>query len=189
MSESVTLVLDHTVAGDDVEALARREGWRLRADTPRGHDVLASRHYAAGDDTSVLHGEDHNGRYRFLQIDGADASAVAQAVTGALSCVSPTQVLSRIREGDPRTCIRTAGMLMRVRPDAFDAAHYDALCSLLTHDDVPVRRAGIRAAYGCQWPQLVTFVREQLERKQRPQPGLEALLAWLQSPEMGEEAP
>ena len=186
MSEAVTLVLDHTVAGQEVEALAGQHGWRLTGDTPRGHDVLASRRYAVGDDTTVLHGEDHNGRYRFLHVEGAEATAVADVVTDALPCVSAEQAVARIREGDARTCIRTAGMLMRLQPEAFDPDHFETLCMLLTHDETAVRRAGIRASYGCPWPQLLAFVRRQVQRKQRPQPGLEALLAWLQSPAMGD---
>jgi hypothetical protein len=183
MSAATFIVLDAETTTADVRRLARQRGWTPAGDTPRGHDVMASLRFRAGSDTDVWLGEDHTSGCRWIRIEGPSSLEVGGAIRNGVGWVRPNDVLSRLERADAVGCIRLAGQLAAVRPVQFDADHFDALRRLITHDEIPVRRAGIRSAFGCRWPQLAALVREQLQRKQRPQPGLEALLAWIDAPE------
>jgi hypothetical protein len=181
--EPVLIVLEPQVGASAVRELADRVGWQPAGATTRGFDVLASLRFAAPEETDLLYAEDHTADCRWIRIEGPRASSVELVVRGALPWVRREDVFARIAGGDPLECIRAAGPLSVMRPPYFDPSHYAALRKLLEHPEAAVRRAGVRAAFGCRWRQLRGLVDDLLKNEERPQPRLEALASWLDSPE------
>lgn len=173
------LVLAPSVTARDVRALAVSSGWTLVGDTPRAHLEMASRRFHTRDGTEVLEVEDHIGGVRSLRIAGPGADAVARACLAALPTERMEDLYAIAEAGDPVACIRVAGRLAAGRPAAFSAAHLRALQQLLTHTEPAVRRAGIRAAYGCRWPELRAWLGARMQAETRLRTAILGLVAWM----------
>lgn len=155
------LVLRDEVGLPAVLALAEVEGWELREETGRAHLVLASRRWSTPMGEEVTYVADHIGGTQWLRVSGLGAAASAERLRGRILCVAEDELLGVVLEEeppDPVQCVRVAAKLAAVRPDKADERHLAALRRLLEHPDVAVRRAGIRSAYGCGWPELRALV-------------------------------
>jgi hypothetical protein len=173
------VVLAESVSAHDVRAHADASGWMLVGDTPRAHLEMASRRFHTRDGTEVLEVEDHIGAVRSLRITGPSADAIARACEAALPTETPQALHAIVQRGDPVPCIRAAGRLAAGRPAAFDAAHLQAMQRLMTHPEPAVRRAGIRAAYGCRWPELRAWLGARMQVETRLRAAILGLVAWM----------
>lgn len=175
------LVLHDTVEAAAVLTIAETESWELREETDRAHLVLASRRWATTTGEQVTWVVDHPGGAQSLRVEGIWAAALVKRLREWLPCHDEKELLDAVlgsggSEPDPVACIRAASQLAALRPEQPNARHVVALERLLTHPADAVRRAGIRSAYGCRWPQLRTLVEQRMPVEKRLRPQLEALL-------------
>ncbi len=182
MSDGEVIILRDEVRLEQVLALAEIEGWTLRAETSRAHLVLASRRWATGDRAEVTYIADHPGGAQSLIITGAGADDVAQRLSQRLPCHDAADLLAVVldtEQPDPVACIRVASKLAACRPEASEPRHLAALERLLSHDATAVRRAGIRTAYTCAWPELRALVDRRLGLETRLVSQLQHLAQYL----------
>lgn len=178
-NDRIVLVLSVAVRAADVRAIAEARNWTREGDTPRAHLALASRRYRTPEGAEVLEIEDHNGGVRSLRISGPTRGELARALAGQLPTRSTDEIIATASSSDPVACIRAAGELAASRPARFDPPHLAALQRLLTHPEPAVRRAGIRAAYGCQWPELRRWLGARMQAETRLASALAALVSWI----------
>ncbi len=185
---SEVLVLRDEVGWSAVKVVADAQGWKLREETARAHLVLASQRWSTTSGEEVTYVADHPGGAQSLRITGVGASALAQRLRQWLPCHTEDELLAVVLDGDPPdpvACVRVASKLAACRPVRSDPRHVSALGRLLAHPEDAVRRAGIRSAYGCDWPELRTLIRERCRREPRLEPQLEELRAYLDELEEG----
>lgn len=159
------LVLRAEVGVADVRRVAADDGWELREQTTRAHLVLASRRWVTRDGTQITYVADHPGGAQSLRIEGKRAGSVARRLRERLPVHAEAELLAVVLEHDPPDplqCVRVASQLAACRPDVLEARHLRALERLISHPVVEVRRAGIRSAYSCRWPQLAELVERRL---------------------------
>lgn len=159
------IVLQDGVCVDEVLAIAAEQGWELREQTTRAHLVLASRRWITRDGLDVTHVADHPGGAQSLRIEGKRAGSLARRLRERLATHSESELLAAVLAApspDPVVCIRVASKLAACRPRQMAPRHLQALERLLSHPVVAVRRAGIRSAYTCRWPQLREIVGRRL---------------------------
>lgn len=162
--EREVVVLRDGVGVDELLALAEEQGWELREQTDRAHLVLASRRWVTRDGLQITHVADHPGGAQSLRIEGKRASGLARRVRERLPSHAIGELLDVVLGEDlpePVACVRVASKLAACRPSEVDPRHLRALERLLSHPEPTVRRAGIRSAYTCPWPEL----RELVERR------------------------
>lgn len=179
------LVLRDEVGAPAVLALADAEGWQLREETSRAHLVLASRRWVTTSGETVTYLIDHPGGAQSLRVEGTWAAALAKRLREWLQCQPEAELLDVVLAPagaggpDPIDCVRAASKLAAIRPEQLDARHMAALERLLSHPVDAVRRAGIRSAYGCRWPELRAVVERRRADEQRLAAQLDELRRYL----------
>jgi hypothetical protein len=184
---SHVLVLRDGVDAAAVLALADAEGWRLREETARAHLVLASRRWVTTSGEVVTWVVDHPGGASSLRIEGTGAAALTRRLRDRLPCHDEDELLAVVlsESADPVQLVRVASKLAACRPERADPRHVDALARLIGHDVEGVRRAGIRSAYGCRWPELREVVQAQRGKELRLLVQLVELRRWLDAEGVG----
>ncbi len=158
------LVLTESAGPAQIKELAERRGWSPAGETVRSHFVLASRRYIDQDDTLIEYFEDHIGEVRFIQISGPSQSPLADILTDALPCHSEEQLLEDVTHAaTPLAWIRGLSRLAVCHPVEVTAPYLELWTKAFQHPHVAVRRAAIRTAYSCRWPELIPLVGERLE--------------------------
>lgn len=178
MSTSHIVVLNEQVTAMDVASLAASMKLTLVEETTRGWFVLATRTWAAPDGSQLAYVEDHTADARWLQASGIGGARMATMLRERLPHYGLTDLLSLAQTTEaPRTCIQVLSRLVPHRPDDSDPRFLAAWKRMLTHPVKAVRRAAIRTAYGCRWPELRTLVQQCLQTENELVPQLEQLLA------------
>lgn len=165
-----TIVLHDDVGLAQLADLARQEGWTLVGETAGAHWVLATRRWQTETGVKITHVFDHPGGTHWLRLTGVQAKDRARRLRARLPHHTENELLDIVlqaAEPDPVACIRAASKIAAYRPAAFELRHLAALEKLLGHSSVAVRRAGIRSAYGCRWPELRELVKRRREQEQR----------------------
>ena len=179
------LVLRDEVGAPAVLALADAEGWQLQEESSRAHLVLASRRWLTTSGETVTYVIDHPGGAQSLRVEGTWAAALAKRLREWLPCQPEAELFDIVLgppgadAADPIQCVRAASKLAAIRPEQPDARHMAALERLLSHPVDAVRRAGIRSAYGCQWPELRAVVEQRRASEARLAAQLEGLRRYL----------
>lgn len=176
---TVVLVLHDDVRLDDVLAYAQADGWTLREEIARAHLVLASRRWTALVGEEIEYVADHIGGSQSLRITGSET--VARRLRGRFAHHTVDELLAVVlaEQPDPVACVRVASKLAACRPPAAEPRHLAALGRLLSHPVTAVRRAGIRSAYTCPWPQLRALVKRRRAEEQHLSAQLEHLERYL----------
>lgn len=180
---SEVLVLRDEVGAAAVNVVADAEGWTLSEESSRAHLVLASRRWSTAGGDEITYVADHPGGVQSLRITGPSATALARRLRQWLPCHHEKELLAVVLDGDepdPVACVRVASKLAACRPARSEPQHLAALGRLLSHPEVAVRRAAIRSAYGCQWPELRALVQERRADEQRLWLQLEELRKYLE---------
>jgi hypothetical protein len=181
MNAPAVLVLRDNVSRDRMEALAAELGWRSIADVVRGHFVLASRRWYDAQGTIVEYLEDHTADVRWVNLDGVGQDEIATTIRDALPCFTVDELFTEIEESeDPIVWIRDLGRLSVLRPRNADPRFVALWNRALSHPVRAVRRAAIRTAYGCDWPDLAALVRARLEEETELRRPLDHLRAYLE---------
>jgi hypothetical protein len=158
------VVLREQVSERDVIAFVTEQGLELIDDTTRGYDVLATKAWATPDHTQLVHIEDHTADVRWVQTSGPDRMRLVTALRERLPYYDPVELLSAAQaEESPTACIRIISRLVPYRPGDCDPRFLAAWKRMLAHENKAVRRAAIRTAYGCPWPELCELVEQRLE--------------------------
>jgi hypothetical protein len=178
VSESHIVVLNEQVTATDVASLAASMKLTLVDETTRGWFVLATRTWASPDGSQLTYVEDHTADARWLHASGTGSSRIATMLRERLPHYDLADLLSLAESTEtPRTCIQVLCRLVPHRPDDCDPHFLAAWKRMLTHPVQAVRRAAIRTAYGCRWPELRTLVQQCLRTEKELVPQLEQLLA------------
>jgi len=178
------IVLRDDVRLEAVLALAEADGWALREETERAHLVLASRRWSASVGEEITYVADHLGGCHFLRITGDEAEALAWDLRDRFDHHTEDELLARVLGGhqlEPVAAVRVASKLAALRPLTSEVGHMRALERLMTHPVTAVRRAGIRSAYTCPWPELLELVERCRKREKHLVTQLEHLARYLQS--------
>lgn len=159
-SPCTVIVLRDEVRLDEVLAYAHADGWTLREETGRAHMVLGSRRWTALVGEEIEYLADHIGGTQTLRVTGSET--VARRLRGHFAHHPVDELLAVVLadQPDPVQCVRVASKLAACRPPRAEPRHLAALGRLLSHPVTAVRRAGIRSAYTCRWPQLRTLVKK-----------------------------
>ncbi len=180
MNDPVVIVLREQAVRERVEAVATEHGWRPVGDVVRGHFVLASRRWYDAVGTMIEYLEDHTADVRYFVIDGAGQDGVAALLRERLPCFTEAELLAELdRNADPIAWIRGLGRLAVLRPKRADPRFLAVWERALQHPSRAARRAAIRTAYGCPWPELAALVRDRLEHETELRRPLEHLRAYL----------
>lgn len=169
---------------DGMDAIVDEHGWLLVADIPRGHAEPAAWQWEAPDGSRVAYIEDHIGDVRFFQITGPGREALGRELRRRLPYVDVEALLDDAETAEePVTCIRALSRLVVCRPPKAERRWLDIWAKMLGHEHVAVRRAAIRTAYGCPWPELRAIVEARRGTETRLADQLEALLqSYMQAP-------
>jgi hypothetical protein len=174
------VVLREHVSERDVATLVEGLGFTLVDDTTRGYFVLATKAWTGSDGTQLVHVEDHTADVRWVQTTGTDRMRLITTIRERLPYYDPVELLSAAQaEESPAACIRVISRLVPYRPDDCDPRFLAAWERMLTHRVRAVRRAAIRTAYGCPWPELRQLVERQLETEEELVPQLRQLVQHL----------
>jgi hypothetical protein len=180
VNEAVVIVLREQAVRERVEAIAIEHGWRPVGDVVRGHFVLASRRWYDAVGTMIEYLEDHTADVRYFVIEGAGQDEVAALLRERLPCFTETELLAELdRNADPVAWVRGLGRLAVLRPKRADARFLAVWERALQHPARAARRAAIRTAYGCSWPELAALVRARLDRETELHGPLEHLHGYL----------
>ena len=182
MSTEEVIVLRDEVRLETVLAFADAGGWTLREETARAHLVLASYRWSASVGEEIAYVADHLGGAHSLCITGKGAAPLARRLREHFPHHDPQELLAAIVGGgapDPVTCVRVASKLAACRPVSCEPQHLAALERLLQHPVTAVRRAGIRSAYTCRWPELPAVLKRCRDREQHLGAQLEHLERYL----------
>jgi hypothetical protein len=181
MNEPVVIVLRDNTSRERVETLAAEHGWRAIGDVVRGHFVLASRRWYEADGTIIEYLEDHTADVRYLTIDGPGQDSAASALRDGLPCFTTEELFAELdASDDPIVWIRGLGRLSVLRPKKLDTRYVALWERALSHPVRAARRAAIRTAYGCTWPELAALVHARLDDETELQAPLEHLRAYLE---------
>lgn len=180
MNESEVIVLRDNTARDRVEALAVDHGWRPIGDVVRGHFVLASSRWYDTDGTMIEYLEDHTADVRYVNVEGVGQKKVAAAIRDALPCYGENDLLAELEGNeDPIAWIRGLSRLSVLRRRETDPRFVALWERALQHPARAARRAAIRTAYGCDWPELAALVRARIGVEKELAEPLEHLRAYL----------
>lgn len=177
---SEVIVLRDDVRLDAVLAYAEAGGWTLREETARAHLVLASRRWSVLMGEEIEYVADHVGGSQWLRITGADT--LARRLRDRFGHHTEDELLATVLDGDspePVACVRVASKLAACRPAVAEPRHLAALERLISHPVTAVRRAGIRSAYTCPWPELEAIVKRRRGEEQHLSAQLEHLERYL----------
>lgn len=164
------IVLRDAVSLADLQAVARDEGWQLLGETVGAHLVLSSRRWQTDTDVEITHIFDHPGGAHWLRLRGVQALARARRLRARLPHHTESELLDTVLkpdEPDAVESVRVASKLAACRPTGFELRHLAAMEKLLAHPVTAVRRAAIRSAYGCTWPELRELVRRRRDDETR----------------------
>ncbi len=179
------IVLRDDVRLDAVLALADADGWELREETARAHLVLASRRWSASVGEEIEYVADHLGGAHWLRVSGDGAESLAARLREHFSHHDEDELLAIVLDGpnpEAVACVRVASKLAACRPAICDARHLQALERLLEHPVTAVRRAGIRSAYTCPWPELREVIARRRGAEEHLKAQLEHLEQYLEQP-------
>jgi hypothetical protein len=155
------VVLREQVSERDLVKLADDLCFTLTDDTTRGYFVLATKGWVGPDGTQLVHVEDHTADVRWVRTTGPDRTRVAMMVRERLPYYDPLELLSAAEaEEAPSACIRIISRLAPHRPEACDPRFLAVWERMLAHTSKAVRRAAIRTAYGCRWPELRRLIEQ-----------------------------
>jgi hypothetical protein len=178
--EARIVVLREEVSQRDVSSLAEARGMKLVDDTTRGYYVLATKVWSASSGTQLVYVEDHTADVRWIQVAGPERTAVATAARDGLAHYDPEQLLgTALTEEAPSACVRLLSRLVPHRPDDCDPRFVAVWARMLAHPTKGVRRAAIRTAYGCRWPELEQLVEARLRADPELTGALQQLLQHL----------
>jgi hypothetical protein len=181
MNDPVIIVLRDNVSRERVEALAGEHRWHPVGDVVRGHFVLASRRFFDEVGTMIEYLEDHTSDVRYVAIDGAAQDSVGAAIRDALPSYTEAELIAELEgSGDPIVWIRGLGRLSVLRPKRMDPRWLSLWERGFQHPSRAARRAAIRTAYGCAWPELAELVGSRLEHDTELREPLEHLRAYLE---------
>ncbi len=176
------IVLRDEVRLEAILAFADADGWILREQTSRAHLVLASRRWSASVGEEITYVADHPGGCHSLRVTGTSAGPLTTRLREQFPHHSEQELLDVVLGSDRPdgvACVRVASKLAACRPDACETRHLAALERLLGHPVTAVRRAGIRSAYTCGWPELLAVVEARQKQEQHLRAQLEHLTRYL----------
>lgn len=174
------LVLTEQVEVSQLEEIADRRGWVRSGETVRSHFVLASRRYRDQDDTLIEYFEDHIGEVRFIQISGPSQSPLFDILADALPVHSEEQLIADLEHTvKPLAWIRGLSRLAVCHPAKATPTYLGIWAKGLRHPHKAARRAAVRTAYSCRWPELVEIVIARLETDAELRGPLQHLLEFL----------
>ncbi len=175
--EPITLVLIDAFTADQMNAIADARGWRLTADVPRGHAEPAARQWETPDGTLVAYVEDHVGDVRMVQIAGPGRDLLAAELRRVLPYVDVSALLDEAETAEaPVTCVRALCRLVVCRPPVADRRWLGVWAKMLAHPHRAVRRAALRTAHACPWPELRPILESRLREETDLRDQLRALL-------------
>ncbi|MEM9455182.1 MAG: hypothetical protein AAGF11_13455 [Myxococcota bacterium] len=177
--KAAVIVLREDVRLEDVLAYAHADGWTLCEETPRAHLVLVSRRWTALIGEEIEYVADHIGGTHSLRVTGSETVARRLREHFAHHTVDELLAVVLAEQPDPVACVRVASKLAACRPPVAQPRHLAALGRLLSHPVTAVRRAGIRSAYTCSWPQLRALVKRRRAKEKHLGPQLEHLERYL----------
>lgn len=182
-AEHEFVVLRDQVSLAEVVAFVDERGFTLVDDTTRGYFILATKAWATSDGTQLAYVEDHTADVRHIQTAGPDRIRLATAARERLANYDPSELLSIAQSAeDPRTCIQTISRLVPYRPEDCAPRFLAAWERMIAHPVKAVRRAAIRTAYGCRWPQLRALIERRLPAEDELEPQLRHLLRLFDEP-------
>lgn len=161
------LVLRESVTLDALHELARAREWTLAGEDERTHWLLRSVWWTSADGIRITYNEDHTADVRFVEVEGAGASACWPVLRDALPHYTADELLEQASRVEPCALIGILGRLAVLRPDAEDPRWLRVWSDAAHHRERGVRRAAIRTAYGCSWPGLVEVVSERIDNDVR----------------------
>jgi len=179
------IVLRDDVRLDAVLALADADGWELREETARAHLVLASRRWSASVGEEITYVADHLGGAHWLRVSGDGEESLVERLREHFSHHEEDELLALVLDGptpEPVACVRVASKLAACRPATCEPRHLQALERLLKHPVTAVRRAGIRSAYTCPWPELRELIGRRRAQEKHLTAQLEHLERYLEEP-------
>ena len=172
------VVLRDLVSAVEVSAFADALGATLTEDTTRGWFVLATRAWMTPDDDQIVYIEDHTSDVRWIQTTGPARARIATKVREQLPHYDTEELLSAARGSEPPSdCIQILSRLVPYRPDDFDPRFFAVWERMLAHPLKAVRRAAIRTAYGCRWPEMRALAETRLDADRELAAQLEQLLS------------
>jgi hypothetical protein len=175
------IILRETATCERLNGLADELHWEEVADVVRGHFVLASKRWSDPAGTTIEYFEDHTSDARYVAVEGHAADAVAASIRDTLPHFDEDELLRELEgNDDPIAWIRGLGRLCVLRPTEPDPRYVSLWYRGLTHPQRAARRAAIRTAYGCRWPELLDVVRKRLGEEYELKEPLEHLLAYLE---------
>ena len=181
MNEGIVVLRDH-VSFRDVRQLADGHGWSFTGDVPRSRFVLASHRWQTADGSEVTYTEDHTGDVRYIRVDGPDREGLARFIAEALPSWSQTELLVQAEQAtEPLPCIQVLSRLAVCRPLPPHKRYIAIWQWMLKHRTRAVRRAAIRTAYDCHWPEMIEVLHERLAIESELVTQLQDLLDHLES--------
>lgn len=173
---TVTVLRDH-VGAHRVIAWAAEYGWPCVADIVRSHHVRATVCWLAPDSTKITYIEDHTSDVRFVEFSGRQQYALQDNLQLQLPCYREDEILINAESSpDPRERIRALDRLAACRPAEVHHRYLAAWARALADSSIAVRRAALRTAHGCTWPELEYLVRQRIPLEDRLKPQLQKLL-------------
>lgn len=162
MSDRIVVLRD-TVSLRDMKRLATGHGWAFTGDVPRSRFVLASHRWQTADGSEVTYTEDHTGDVRYVRVDGPDHEGLARFIAEALPSWSEEELLAQAEQAtEPLPCIQVLSRLAVCRPLRPSKRYVAVWQWMLKHRHRAVRRAAIRTAYDCHWPEMIEVLHERL---------------------------
>lgn len=177
------LVLKDHVHRETVLSLARERGWKCINDMPRAHYVMATTRWRADHDNEIAYIEDHTSDVRSISVRGRDEFEIAEDISMQLDCFREDELLLEVESNpDARARMRALNRLSACRPAEVNHRYLAAWARALSDPDKVVRRAAIRTAYGCMWPELAVVVRQRVDHEVELRDQMVFLLQYFNDP-------
>jgi len=173
----IVIVLRDHVQPTRVIDWAAERGWPCVEDVARGHDVRATVRWETAEGTDIAYIEDHKSDVRFIQFRGRQQHILYDDLVMRLPCYREDELLIAAESNpDPRERIRALNRLAACRPCDVHHRYLTVWARALADPNTAVRRAAIRTAHGCAWPELGYVLRQRIAQEQRLAPQMRALL-------------
>jgi len=172
----VTVLRDYVQPQRVIEWAADHD-WKCVADIPRSHVINATIRWVALEGTEITYTEDHTADVRTVSFTGRQQHALQEELQLQLPCFREDEILINAESSpDPRERIRALNRLAACRPVEVHHRYLAVWARAFTDPICAVRRAAIRTAHGCTWPELEYLIRQRIAQEDRLRPQMERLI-------------
>lgn len=179
---TVTVLRDH-VPPVRVIAWATGHDWSCIAEITRTHTERATMQWQTSEGTEITYVEDHVSDVRFVKFSGRQQFVLQDDLQLQLPYYREDEILINAESSpDPRERIRALNRLAACRPTEVHHRYLAVWARALSDQSCPVRRAAIRTAHGCTWPELEYLIRQRVAHEERLRPQMQQLLAATSDP-------